>query len=169
MAGKKDIYSNKFYGTATESAANTLTFAEIQTNVNVFSKEAWTLQRLEWYIPTGTRGLVVDSADLFQCALVSSNKISTLDLSDPTVIDLMELGRTWLTAVGVETFDQPIVRDFSNLPGGGLIIAPRPLFVAVQGTSLATPGTGAVRGYFTKATLSADEYLELVDFYRIVS
>jgi hypothetical protein len=41
--------------------------------------------------------------------------------------------------------------------------------VAIEGTSLASAGTAQVRGYFLQKQLKADEYLELVDFYRIVS
>jgi len=70
--------------------------------------------------------------------------------------------------VGQGLHQLPFVRDFSGLPGGGLIIAPRPLFVAVKGNSLATAVTASLRAYFTVINLSADEYLELVDFYRIV-
>lgn len=165
----QDKYSNKFYGTCTETAANTLTFAEIQTNVNIFDKVAWVLARLEWYLPPATRALFAATDDIITCALTSSNTISSLGLDSPSVIDLFEFAGILSTAVGFETMMSPIVRDFSTLPGGGIIMAPRPLYVALKGTSVASAATARVRGYFTMKELSADEYLELVDFYRIVS
>jgi len=164
----KDKFANKFYGSCVESAANTLTFNEIQTNVDVFSKQAWLLHRLEWYLSGTQVDKILQAADWISAALTSSDKLSTLDLSSPGVVDLMELGIHSLTAVGYQFTQKPFIRDFSNLPGGGLIIAPRPLYVAVKGESLASAVTVAVRGYFTTMTLTADEYLELVDFYRIV-
>jgi len=168
MAKKTDAFANKFYGEATETAANTLTFAEIQTNVDVFAKKAWVLHKLEWYLGPGAINAIDAADDVLQAALVSSNKMSALALDDAGVIDLFELGQLFNTAVGAELTLMPLARDFTSLPGGGLIIAPRPLYVAVKGTSLAAAQSVAVRGYFTAVDLNADEYLELVDFYRIV-
>jgi len=168
LARQTDKFANKFYGTVVESGPTTLTFAEIQTNVDVFSKKAWVLHKLEWYELPADRGLIVNSDDAIRLALTSSNKMSSLSLSDAGVIDLLELNAVPYTAVGVEIYDQPHIRDFSSLPGGGLIIAPRPLYIAIQGVSIAAVATGSVRGYFTAIDLNADEYLELVDFYRIV-
>lgn len=168
MKESKDKFSNKFYGSATESAANTLTFGEIQTNVDVFSKNAWILHRLEWYLPAATRALMVDNYDAITLSLCSSDKITALELDSAGVIDLYTIEKSLATSVGYMYFQYPLIRDFSSLPGGGLIVSPRPLYVGIKGTGLAAVSTGEVRGYFTKLELSADEYLELVDFYRIV-
>lgn len=168
MKETKDKFANKLYGSCTESAAGTLTFNEIQTNVDVFSKRAWVLHRLEWYIPVATRLLFVDGSDYIDCALVSSSSISSLELDNPAVIDLWEIQMYYGSNVGKGYIDMPMIRNFESLPGGGLIITPRPLFTAVKATSMATPVTVECRGYFTSLELSADEYLELVDFYRIV-
>lgn len=168
MAEKKDNYSNKAYGSVTESAANTLTFAEIQTNVEVFSKIAWILHRIEWYISATQMTKLAAADDIIQAALTSSNQITSLSLGNPAVIDLMELALLFSTAVAYTEVPNPRVRDFSWMPGGGIIISPRPLYLAAKGTSLATALTISARLYFTVKELSADEYLELVDFYRIV-
>lgn len=168
MARKTDQYANKFYGKVVESAANTLTFAEIQTNVDVFSKKAWILHKLEWYFGANAINNLDAADDIFQAALVSSNKMSSLTLNDAGVIDLFELQINYITGVGFAHAVMPIARDFTAMPGGGIIVAPRPLYVAVKGTSLAGVITAEVRGHFTALDLNADEYLELVDFYRIV-
>lgn len=165
---KTDAYANKFYGTVAESAANTLTFAEIPTNVDVFSKKAWVLHKLEWY-PNASAFNALDAGDdVLSAALCSSNALTGLSLADPGVIDLLEMVANVVTGAGFEMGILPIIRDFSSLPGGGLIISPRPLYLAVKGTSLGGAMTVACRGYFTAIDLNADEYLELVDFYRIV-
>jgi len=170
MAEKKgDRFANKFYGTVVESAANTLTFKEIQTNVDTFSKRAWVLHRLEWYIPAAQIDKLTASGDFLDCALVSSDKLAALSLASAGVIDLFTLAAAPVyTGVGFTTQQMPFIRDFSEMPGGGLIIAPRPLYLAVKGTSLASALTVELRGFFTNLELNADEYLELVDFYRIV-
>lgn len=166
----RDIYANKFYGAATESGANTLTFSEINTNVNIFDKVAWILNRLEWYLSVATLALLQASTDTISCALSASDTIPNLSLSNPSVIDVVTIQLIAPAEVGGQApFPTPIIRDFSSMPGGGLIIAPRPLYVAVEGVSLATAATAEVRGYFQAKSLAADEYLELIDFYRIVS
>lgn len=169
MASKTDRYSNKFYGTVTESAANTLTFAEIQTNLNTFSKIAWTLSRLEWFLSPSVVDLIGAADDTITMALVASNKMSSLDLSDPAVIDYFELGMKSFSGAGFNFWESPMIRELGTLPGGGLLIAPRPLYLAIQGTSLASAATVECRGYFTQQELSDAEYIELVDFYRILA
>ena len=165
----KDTYANKFYATVVESAANTLTFSEIKTNVNVFSKTAWVLHRLEYSWPRATMQLVVATVDAIEMALTSSDNLSDLSLSSPGVIDKMEKSYTaYGTPANAMLVENPILRDFTQMPGKGLIIAPRPLFLAVLGADLTGPATVEVRGYFTVIDLKAEEYLELVDFYRIV-
>lgn len=165
----KDQYANKAYGSVTESAANTLTFSEITTNVNIFDKVAWVLTRIEWYLNQATLGLILDSADHLEIGLTASNGITSLSLSEAAVIDVLDYQRLQATSVGFSYFDMPLVRDFGTMPGGGLIIAPRPLYVAAKGTSLASAASAECRFYFQQFEMAADEYLELIDFYRIVS
>lgn len=168
MPASMDVFANKAYATVTESGANTLTFSEIQTNVSVFEKMAWIIHRIEWYLSYATQALLIDAADTLQLALTASQSISSLALNSPSVIDLYEQYKFLATAVGYHFSEMPIIRDFTALPGGGLIVAPRPLYIAAKGTGLASAATGSCRFYFTVKQLKADEYLELVDFYRIV-
>lgn len=168
MAKKTDIFANKFYGSVVESAANTLTFGEIQTHVDVFAKRAWVLHRLEWYLEGSMIGTLNSNGDLVRLALCSSNQIQSLGLDNAGVIDLLTYKMELATAVGLFLKPEPLLREFGNMPGGGLIISPRPLYLAVQGSGAASAVTVHARGYFTQLELSADEYIELVDFYRIV-
>lgn len=169
MAKKTDAFANKFFAECTESAANTLTFQELGTAVDVFSKRAWVLHRLEYQIPAPLMSYFAASDDKIAIALTSSNKMSSLLLADPAVIDLLDIKPEFATAVGFQIRVEPFIRDFSSLPGGGLIIAPRPLYLAIKGTSLAGATQVRCRGYYTQMDLAADEYLELVDFYRILA
>lgn len=166
--GSKDQFANKFYGTCTQTAANTLTFTEINTNMSTFDKVAWVLHRLEWWVSEETRNLLLSSDDYIQFALCSSKSISSLELNDSAVIDVIEISANLRTNVGIQFTNDPVIRDFANMPGGGIIISPRPLYVAVQSESIASAAKAQVRGYFTQLPMSADQYLELIDFYRIV-
>lgn len=164
------VFANKAYGSVTQTGANALTFSEISTNVNVFSKEAWILHRIEYYLPWAAQALLAGSADIIQIALTMTNSISTLDLSTAGVIDLWEIMRRDAgTPANAVFHENPYIRDFTTMPGGGIIIAPRPLYIACDSDSIASAATVNMRFYFERIELQADEYLELVDFYRIVS
>lgn len=167
MAGK-DSYSNKFYGKVLESAANTLTCAEIQTATSIFDKTAWIIHRLEYYLLPPIVNLLVGLGDEIHMALTSNNRMTAFGLDDPSVIDVCDLYYHQITAVGFAMLQMPIIRDFSGMPGGGLIVAPRPLYAGIMGVSLTSAAQYEIRGYFSQVQLKADEYLELVDFYRIV-
>lgn len=145
------------------SGANTLTFSEIQTNTNVFDKTAWVISRIEWFFSQATRALMLAADDTLTCALTFSQGLTSLALSNPAVIDLFQY------EYGFQCLSMPIIRDFSTFPGGGIIVAARPLFIAMTSTSIASAASSQVRFNFTMKELAADEYLELVDFYRIVS
>lgn len=166
----RDQYANKFYGSVTESAANTLTFQEIQTNVNIFDKTAWVLHRIEWYPEQAAVIQLVAGTDRLNMALTASNNLTAVGLDQAAVIDLLTIDQIAVAdSTGQQIREFPYIRDFTNLPGGGLIIAPRPLFIAAQGVSIASAITVRVRGYFTVVELSGDQYLDLVDFYRILA
>lgn len=165
---KTDQFANKFYGTVTESGANTLTFGQINTAISIFAKQAWIIHALEWYISIANLANLVETADSLNCALVSSDKINALGLDNPAVIDLLKIQLLLRSSVGYSFEDMPIRRSFNDMPGGGIVVAPQSLFVAAQGVAANGACTVAVRGYFTQIDLSADEYIELVDFYRIV-
>lgn len=162
MGKFKDLYVNTAYGKVTESAAGTLTFSEIPTNVSVFEKLGWILTRIEWFVPPATSALLVANDDLIHMALTASDNLNALLLNAPAVVDYH------LFEASEVLRGQPLIRDFSTLPGGGKIIAPRPLYVAIKSASLATPASVETRISFTQKELAADEYLELVDFFRIV-
>lgn len=161
-------FANKAYGSVTESAANTLTFSQIQTNVSIMEKVAWVISRIEWVFTAAQIALLVDDGDAYEVALCGSSKISTLSLSDPMVIDYFNIRKFVSTAVGWGYIAPMWIREFSALPGGGLIVAPNPLYLAVKGTGLASAGGVSARIYWARLEVSPDQYLELLDFYRMV-
>jgi hypothetical protein len=56
----------------------------------------------------------------------------------------------------------PVLKDFSTLPGGGLIIPTAPLYVAMSSSGLASVGIMDVIMYYTFKQMSDADYIELV-------
>lgn len=162
-----DKYVQRMFGQVIESAANTLTYSQIQTGIQTFSKKAFLVHRVEWW--TGDDNLLGDDDDYIQMALMVSNKPTGISRSDPAVIDMFELH---LVANGApataEILQIPYVHDFSTLPGGGLLIPGYPIFVAVEGVSLASAVTVSMLVFFTIIDLKTEEYLELVEATRML-
>lgn len=164
-----DEYANKFYGQVVESAANTLTFEQIQVNMSFRERVGFILHRLEWYPSLASMILLVDAVDEIKMALVASQNISSLGLDNPAVIDSLTLNKHVATAVGFELYDRPFIRDFSMLPGGGMLIIPNTLFLAAQGTSLTAASSIECRAFYTPIDLDDTSYADIIDFYRILS
>lgn len=165
-----DKWANVAYGEVVESAANTLTFSEIPTNVSIFEKAAWIISRLEWYLSAAMYNMLDADGLGINMALTATSQLNALTLDSPGVVDLMEIHQDFIGAPTKATYHfAPVTRDFSTMPGGGRIVAPRPLYVATQGVGLAAVTTIECRVFFQQIILQPDEYIELIDFYRIVS
>lgn len=164
-----DKYVQKAYAAVTLSAANTLTFSEINTGLAMFEKVAWIIHRIQWFLASATIQELVANDDYIQCALVGSDKMTSFGLDDQAVYDLFAIDAmvSGTPASGL-LIVQPFVRDFSNLPGKGIIVPPRPLYVACTSAGFTVAASINVRIEFTYVKLKADEYWELVEATRII-
>lgn len=165
----QDEFPNVVYVQVTESAANTLTFQQIQTGYGSLQKTGWIIHRLEYYLTPTDINKMANADDSIQVALVTSNLLSALTLQEASVIDLYQMESLMATAVGFSFAPQPLIRDFSSLPGGGRLVLPYPLYLAVKGTSLATALAPAARIFFTERDLGDQEWMELVQQTRLLS
>lgn len=165
----KDKFVNKAFITVTESAPNTLTFAELATGVSIFEKVAWVIHRLHWFVGSVVLKELITDTDTVTLGITGNNKMSTITLDDPGVYDMMALICTVSgTPANAFVHTTPIIRDFSTLPGGGIIVPPRPIYIAVIGSGLAAAAVASVRIEYTVMELKADEYWELVEATRIL-
>jgi len=165
---KVDKWANIIYAAVTETAANTLTFAKIETGYGTLNRVGWIIHRIEWYLGVGTPSLVVDNSDALQCAIVKSNLVSAITLDQAAVIDLYQYQLHNHTSVGFTDQPMPIIRDFTMLPGGGRLVLPYPLYVAVRGISLASAATIAARIFFTELELTDADWVEMVEQTRLL-
>lgn len=107
------------------------------------------------------------AADTFIYAITQSNQITTLSPDESAVVFRLQqyIGEVGTGASGI-VFEDPLVGDFTTMPGGGLLIAPRPLYVAVDSDSVANTPEVIFRMYFTILELKTDEYFELLESRR---
>lgn len=167
---RADRYINKAYIDVTESAANTLTFLQLTTGVSLFEKTAFVVHQIRYAPVTSSTALVVADGDVLNMAITTSNSITTLVEDDPNVVDLKRLAfyDAGTAATGF-FYEMPFVNDFSNLPGGGLIIPASPIYGAINGSSLASATQVRFTIFFTAIQLSPSDYWELVEATRVIT
>lgn len=171
MPGKTptDSFANQAVLTLTESAANTLTFKKLETGVSLFDKVAWIIHRIEYFFYTAAANFNHDTDNL-KLGLCTSNTITSLSLTDANILDLLEVARIdYGAAASGMLVMRPHFKDFTNLPGGGLIVPPSPLYGACQGSGLVSATTSYLKFYYTVKELATEEYWELVEARRIIA
>lgn len=165
-----DIIAQNATITVTESAANTLTFQQLQTGAALFERRALLMHRIEYIPSMATVNLLLDASDIIICGLSTSNSITDLEPSNPNIFDQLQIGMIDIGAVAnMQLLFHPIVHDFSTLPGGGMLLPGYPVYGFVKGTSLASACIVRFRFQFTAKVLKPEEYIELVEASRIIT
>jgi len=170
MATKKlDSYANIAAILALEAAAGTANYAKFAFPFSIMDKMALVIQRVEYWF--GDLSPLNSSTDFVLAGLSASNTVSDLNLqNDPLVIDSAKVVRNDLGTAASGNYSMlPYIKDFTSLAGGGILVAPSPLYGFVKSN-----GAGGVMGawikmFYTYMELNTDEYWQLVESRRIIS
>lgn len=169
QAKAQDNYSNFAIITCTESAANTLTFAKLEASVGLFERVGWLISRVDWYM-RGNYDKFNTTGDQFSMALTQSNAISSIAPNATQVILNKQLFRyDYGTAATANFFSEPDSVDLSTLPGGGILVVPNPLYLAVAGSGLSAAAVGTVRIWYKNIVLSDADFFDLMQTRQVLS
>lgn len=170
MAAGKDKYSQIAYIAVTESAANTLTFGTLSVFSNILEPKGLIIHRLQYHIPVESlTGLDADGEGIF-FGLVGDSTLSAVAMGDPKCYDYNMLQfLQYGTPTNAFVLYDPIVNDFTGLPGGGRLVPADRLYLYIQGNALAAAASIYVRIDFSVVDMSSAEYLELVQSLRILT
>lgn len=163
--GKLDAYENIMTQQIDIAVADTLAFEELQVGLNLFDKVGMVLSRLEYIVPATVLALMTTAGDNITMALTNNNQMASLNSVDQHVIDAVTVHRSDMGTAATGVFwVNPLIHDFSTMHGGGLLVAPKPLFGAINTSGLGT-ATGVffqLRLYMTLVSLTDADYLELL-------
>lgn len=166
---KMDKYANLAAMTLNMTVANTAVFEKFDFPFSIMDKVALLISRVEYWF-TALNQLDTGQDYVVGALTVSKNTSSLVDIEDPTIIDSMRIMRIDIgTAASGFFFTQPFTRDFSTLPGGGLLVAPNPLYLAVSSSAAGGVMGCSFRMYYTAVDLNPDEYWQLVESRRIIT
>jgi len=164
----RDRFANVAALTVTMSAANTLTFGTLATNMGFLGRRdqalAMVIDEIQYQVPIAMVTEMTATGDDVLLAITSSELPTNLeDLTDRRIIDYMAVSNLALTAVGFQSFDFPRRKQFFP----PLITAERTLFLAANSTGLASAHTCRARILYRVETLTGAELVELSEAFRL--
>lgn len=159
MAKKVDVFPNRAFVSITMSGPNVLTFTPIRFGVGVFQGVALVLHKLAYFPSRDSLSELQANTDRIMMALTNRDDLVAIEASQQNVLANKQ-------AIGVgaalDVIMMPIEDDFSNLPGGGLIIPANPLFLAMHSEGAVAALSMDFVMYYTFRELSDSDYIELI-------
>jgi len=153
----------------TEAAAGTIAYTKFAFPFSIMDKVGIVISRIEYWM--GGFGTIDHATDGIILALIAANSITSISAqNDPAILDSIKFTRNdYGTAAAAEILQVPYVKDFSDLPGGGILTAPAPLTAALQSFGCTGTTTAWLKLFYTYINLSTDEYWEMVESRRIIT
>lgn len=153
----------------TESAANTLTFKKLETGIPVTSRVAWIINKIEYTISSLVASIFGANTDSLSFGFGVNNGIAAPTLLEETIFDFNTIQRADLGTAASGFFTvQPINKDFSTLPSGGILVPPNPLYLFAKGSALEAATTVYARLWYSVLEMAPQDYLELVQARQVI-
>lgn len=156
---KKDLYTNRAHGLVTMSAADTITFQQINFAVGIFQGIALKLIRVLWYPDQASFSRIDADTKYFQLGLTLRDDLTSLSATNLSVVVskiVYGLGDS------PEIVQGPLVDDFSTLPGGGLLIPANPVYLGMDSNGVGSALVVRAVLYYTFVELTDKESVELL-------
>lgn len=163
MALTDDRFRNVLSAEVISSAANTLTFAEVQTGASLGTRLGLIIDAIDFYPTKAAMLEMTTDGDAIKMAWTTSDQVTDLDdEADSRIIDLARIQRhDFGTAASAAHVVLPVHREFTP----PLIVAAPKMFVAVHTAGLASAATLRSRMAFRFINLSPQEYLEIAETF----
>lgn len=157
-----DVYANRSFAELTLSAADTITFQQIRFAVGTFQGIGLLLHRVEYHLRAADYQGIVATADRLMFGLTVRDDITTLDPTNQGIISKFEISVNRNATAEAIMHVTPIVHDFTELPEGGLLIPPNPLFLAGDSSGIGSAAVYRAVLYYTFMQLDDRQSIELL-------
>jgi len=156
-----DKFPNLLSGRVTLSAADTITFLELQTGAALGLNLGLLIDRIDYFPTIATINLIVDDADLLVMGIATANSHTDSSiLTDARILTVKRLlGQAAGTPANLLIHEQPLVERYDP----PLIVAAPKLFLFGASSSLGAAAVFDARIYFRYIKLTTQEYLELAE------
>jgi len=153
----EDRFANIFTASVTMSAANTLTFAELNFGITLRDRIAIVVDQVFWYPSSNAYGFMTTAADRLIMAVTISDSITDIsDLTDRRMFFHKGLIRAdWGTAGAADLLEVPLISEFTP----PLIILPNRIFLGLNSVGLASPVSCTIRMHYRTVSITQDQQL----------
>ena len=165
-----DRYSNIASIGVTQSAANSITFAELLTGISLGQGIGMVIDQIDYYIDTVLVDMILNTDRIAVAWTVSSAPPSLLlssAVADSRIIHLATMAEP-ADGVANNSNTNPMIFPISFQFFPGLIVASPRLFFGIHSTGFTGNRSAQSRLYFRYLDLTSQEYLELAEAFILV-
>lgn len=162
----EDRFANVFTAELTLSAANTLTFAELNFGITLRDRVAIVIDELYYFFNTAAYGLMTTAADVIAVGITVSDQVTDIsDMGDRRILSGKRITRVdFGTAASGGLVDEPFKESFSP----PLIALPNRLFLGMVTAGLAATIVCQLRMHFRTVTITQDQQLiEVLESFQL--
>jgi len=162
----EDRFANVFNATLDMTAANAVSFAQLNFGVSLRDRIGIVIDQLFWFPGAATLGEMTTNLDRIIMAITLSDQITSIaDLSDNRIIFVEELQRLdFGTAAAATVIKKPIVSEFAP----PIIVLPTRMFLAMDSVGLASAGHVDLRMHYRTVSISAETQLrEVLETFQL--
>lgn len=156
-----NFYRQTFFG-----VDNSITWTEWVTGYSIKDGYAFVLHKIKYRFAAANIGTLDVNADSLNAAISANNSLTLSDIAagvNPSLLDSCRAFYKVATAVGMALSEFEFIHDFTNEPGGGRIIAPKPLFIGVGASALGQVPSCSIEIVYTMVKLNQEVYRELYE------
>jgi hypothetical protein len=165
-AARLDVFGNFYRTGVATTVADTPAFLEWITGFSIKDGYAFIIHKIRYRILPGTMTSMNAEGDGVVLGLTTRSDLTNAQLTvgiDNAILDTLYYARRQDTAVGFENHQQDFMHDFTNDPGGGRIVAPKPLYLVASSVGLGATFTSYIEIVYTMIKLTESAYRELYE------
>lgn len=164
-----DKFGNVAAAYLTQTGADVDIFSSFNFPFSIMDKVGLIISRIEYI--AGTLAALNGTTDFFSCGICCASTLADpTDTADALLVDLYRVNRIDMGAAASGMFfEQPFIKDFSSLPGGGILVPPAPLYAFVHTSGANAAMSLRLRMFYTYMNLDTADYWQLVESRRVVT
>lgn len=154
---QEDRFANIFTAEVVMSAANILTFVELNFGISLRDRMAIVIDELRFWPTAAMVAEMTAGADQILMALTSSDQVTDItDLSDRRIFHFEHLIRVDLGVAATAVILELPIKDSFEPP---MIILPTRVFLGLHSAGLANPGTLRFRMHYRTVKITQDDQI----------
>ena len=164
-----DKYANIAATYFAATVADTARFVKFDFPFSVLDKVGLLINRIEYII--GALNFLDASGEWAIAGLCCAATVADCeDTRDPLIVDQHRITRYDHGAAASSHFmTEPFMKDFSGLPGGGILVPPNPFYAFLDSSGAGGLLTVRIRVYYQYQELAVEDYWQLVESRRVVT